>query len=332
MSVTSTTVQESSASADCRACPACAQSNFADVGSVLPGGFRRRRCRECDLVFSSPMRGAGSDWYASSWMYGLRESGSPSMEAEARIPWNFAQALAELRVNNGGRLLDVGCAEGHFLKLARQKGCDVTGLDFNPVSVGIARERVGHAAVHQYSVEELRERFPGIQFDVITLFEVLEHTSNPFEIVCSIHKLLKPEGRLFLSVPGNRRWPALFHPEVDTPPHHLTLWTEEGLKRLLDRAGFRVRNVVAKPLGAEDMGLHLKWRLHQMMKKLRPTPSRFGAVPVGKAEKAPSGDGKLEGINITRAVGMLVLTPVCWALRMNLRAGGFTLFAHCETT
>jgi 2-polyprenyl-3-methyl-5-hydroxy-6-metoxy-1,4-benzoquinol methylase len=311
-------------------CPACGSAECVDAGATRVPGYRVRRCADCQLVFSDPMKSADSAWYASSWIYGLRESSNAHAGSEGRPPWNFAQALAVLRGAAGNKLLDVGCAEGYFLKLAQKSGCEVTGLDFNPVSVEIARRVLGASTVYQYSVEELGERFPGKQFDVVTVFEVLEHMANPYQTVCSINKLLKAGGTLLLSVPGNRRWPSLFHPEVDAPPHHLTLWTEEALRGLLERAGFRVHQVRAKPLGAEDLGIHLKWRLYQLVASFR-ARHRCGAsankeIPI----IAHAGNGRARPSGIFRELGMLALTPVCWALRLNPEAGGFTLFAHCE--
>jgi SAM-dependent methyltransferase len=276
------------------------------------------------------MVGADSAWYSSSWLYGLRESHTGVAGGEYEVPWNFAQALGELQTSPRGKLLDVGCAEGYFLYLAQKAGYEITGLDFNPASLEIARKLLGVPTIHQYSVEELGDRFPGARFDVVTIFEVLEHTANPYETVRSIHKLLKPAGKLFISVPGSRRWPRFFHPEVDAPPHHLTLWTEEALKKLLERSGFRVLSVRGKPLQAEDLGFHLRLWLQGMIRKLR---SRNGnRVPRKPGISSPERQMDLgkRRLETPRKLAKAGLQPFCWALRLNPRAGGFTLFAHCE--
>jgi SAM-dependent methyltransferase len=276
------------------------------------------------------MQAADSAWYASSWIYGLRKMKGESIGQERRVPWNFAQALRRLGSGKGSKLLDVGCAEGQFLHLAARAGYEVTGLDFNPVSVEIAGKLLGASTVYPYSVEELGDRFRGTQFDVVTIFEVLEHTADPYQTVRSINKLLKLGGQLFLSVPGNQRWPKLFHPEVDAPPHHLTLWTEEALKKLLGRAGFRVLSVRAKPLGAEDLGIHLKWRLHGAVQRFRAKHREDGSAYQEISMSAHPDNGKAGRSGIFREFGVLGLSPVCRALRLNPKAGGFTLFAHCE--
>jgi SAM-dependent methyltransferase len=235
-----------------------------------------------------------------------------------------------MRPAKGAKLLDVGCAEGYFLHLARQAGHEVTGLDFNPLSLEMARRVFGIASVYQYRVEELHDRFPGTLFDVVTIFEVLEHTANPYQTVCSIQSVLRPGGQLFLSVPGSRRWPRLFHPEVDAPPHHLTLWTEEALVSLLERAEFRVHTVQAKPLEVDELSMHLKWRLHQAVRKLRPQHPSGASTDEKAIVTRKQGGHRRKDYGIIRDFARAGLRSACWALRLNPRAGGFTLFAHCD--
>jgi SAM-dependent methyltransferase len=276
------------------------------------------------------MVAADSAWYGSSWLYGLRESHTGVADGDYAVPWPYSQALNELRTASRGKLLDVGCAEGYFLYLAQEAGYEVTGLDFNPVSLEVARKLLGVSTIYQYSVEELGDRFPGTLFDVVTIFEVLEHTANPYQTVRSIHKVLKPEGKLFISVPGSRRWPRFFHPEVDAPPHHLTLWTEEALKKLLERSGFRILSVQAKPLQAEDLGFHLRLRLLGFLRRLRNRNRGGDTQEQGNSPSVRPIDLGKRRLKTTRKIAITVLQPFCWALRSNPKAGGFTLFAHCE--
>lgn len=311
-------------------CPACGCKEWVGTGSRLVPSYHVHQCRDCQLTYSDPMTPADSAWYASSWIYGLRRASGVQTGSNGRVPWNFAQALSVLPGTGGKNLLDVGCAEGYFLQLANGLGWTVTGVDFDPASIAIARKVPGVSAVYGHSVKELRDRLPGTEFDVVTMFEVLEHIADPYETLCSIHRLLRHGGKIILSVPGNRRWPALFHPQVDAPPHHLTLWTEEALGKLLQRAGFRVLNVRAKPLTADDLGIHLKWRLYHTVRRLEakrrePDPTH---EENSKSGEIPRRQGSHFGV--FRELGMLGLAPACLALRLNPKAGGFTLFAHGE--
>ena len=314
-----------------RQCPACAFASPANGGVARHSRYGLRRCLHCHLLFSEPMEAADSAWYSSSWLYGLREENTKLDGRKRGVPWNFAQALSVLRPDDGNKLLDVGCAEGHFLWLAQEAGFQVTGLDFNPHSLQIAKEVFGIPSVYQCSVEELARRFPRTTYDVVTIFEVLEHTADPFATLCSLNKILKPGGRLCLSVPGNMRWPALFHPVVDAPPHHLTLWTEEALGRLLERAGFQVGTLRRKPLNADDLGVHVKWRLQEFVRKFQ----RGDCAEVcgdSALPKAPAKPIAKDGARLFHRLGKASLAPMCWALRLNPRAGGFTLFVQGQKT
>jgi SAM-dependent methyltransferase len=314
-----------------RRCPACAFGSSANEGTARDSRYGVRRCLQCHLVFSEPMQAADSAWYSSSWLYGLREENTRLDGRKRGVPWNFAQALSVLRATDGNKLLDVGCAEGHFLWLAQEAEFSVTGLDFNPHSLQIAKEVFGIPSVYQCSVEELVRRFPHTFYDVVTIFEVLEHTADPFATLCSLNRVLKPGGRLCLSVPGFQRWPALFHPEVDTPPHHLTLWTEDALERLLERTGFKVLTVRRKPLNVDDIGVHAKWRLQEFLRKYR-RGDRAEVCGENFSSVSPARPIAMDGSRMVQRLGKAGLAPICLALSLNPRAGGFTLFVHGQKT
>lgn len=330
MGVSIATRVDSEQSATIAACPACASRDWRIARTLEKSIYTVCECRECHLVFSNPMVAANSAWYSASWLYRVRASHTRVAQNDQAIPWNFAQALGDLRTASRGKLLDVGCAEGHFLYLAQKMGFDVTGVDFNPVGLEIARALLGVSTIYPFSVEELSNRLGEPAFNVVTIFEVLEHLANPRVTVETIHGLLNPGGQLLLSVPGSRRWPALFHNEVDAPPHHLTLWTEESLQELLERAGFRVIRICKSPLRSEDLGFHLKLRLYGLLRAIR---RRVSAATVRQEADRSANSSAAPTKKIAdalRKVAMAGLAPVCKILSLNPSAGGFTLFAHCE--
>jgi SAM-dependent methyltransferase len=82
---------------------------------------------------------------------------------------------------------------------------------------------------------------PEAPFDVLALFEVLEHLPDPFAALERMREWLAPGAVLALSTPSYSGAPARLlgrkFPLV-TPPDHLELFTKRGLAHLLDRAGF----------------------------------------------------------------------------------------------
>jgi SAM-dependent methyltransferase len=116
-----------------------------------------------------------------------------------------------------GRLLDAGCASGHFLLQARQAGWSVAGVEPSETLYAKARETLGAGAEIYCSILE-NTSFAPASFDAITLWDVLEHVTEPVDFMKLCAALLKPGGRLFVNVPDldsiearvlGRRWPLL---------------------------------------------------------------------------------------------------------------------------
>jgi SAM-dependent methyltransferase len=106
--------------------------------------------------------------------------------------------LARLPVERGGRVLDAGCGSGRLLDTLTAYG-EVSGLDMNPDSVAIARDR-GHEDVHQGVVEQLP--WPDDTFDLITSLDVVEHTADDRVSMRELKRVAKPGGRLLITVPA----------------------------------------------------------------------------------------------------------------------------------
>lgn len=205
-----------------------------------------RLCGSCGLLFADPFEHPGAEWYA-------RFSSADSYEGEAS-DWRFDWFL-ERGFRAGGRLLDAGCGVGYFLERARSAGYQVAGLDPNPEAVAGANSR--GLEVFLGSLEEFAKTVPPESFDVVTLFDVLEHFDDPREMVRAAVSLLKPGGGLVVTTPNGRR-PIPFGREAfDLPPHHLTRWEPEVLEGFLKREGLRVEFADHAYLPAGEFSRHL---------------------------------------------------------------------------
>ncbi|HXX81835.1 MAG TPA: class I SAM-dependent methyltransferase [Thermodesulfovibrionales bacterium] len=136
-----------------------------------------------------------------------------------------------------GRILDIGCGRGLFLKIMRDDGWEVNGVEF---SVEPASNVYG---IPVMSGEPTSWGFPDAAFDVITMNHVLEHLLQPREMVHECRRLLKKGGLLMCAVPnflslqssmGKKVW---FHLDV---PYHIYHFSEEGLRAVLTESGFRI--------------------------------------------------------------------------------------------
>ena len=134
-----------------------------------------------------------------------------------------------------GKLLDYGCAAGYFLELAGQAGWQISGVE---LSDGMARQ-----AEHRLAIPIARTLadLPPIQFDAITLWEVIEHLPQPVAVLRQLFQRLRPGGALVLSTPNTGHWQALSEPDAwpgYRPPSHLLFFTQTTLEETLRRAGF----------------------------------------------------------------------------------------------
>lgn len=177
------------------------------------------------------------------------EEFAPAIEDESsRLRrYNRRYTLGKLRRfveksgHEGGKLLDLGCGTGNFLAHMRDRGAwDVYGLDVNRRAVSYARDRLD-IEVRGGTLKEAR--YPADFFDVVSMWNVLEHLHDPVATLREVKRILQPEGALFLSVPNSGSVDArLFGPcwvGLD-PPRHLYTFDRTTLELLLARSGFRM--------------------------------------------------------------------------------------------
>jgi SAM-dependent methyltransferase len=191
------------------------------------------RCRRCGLQFVSPRVVASAilDGYAA----GADPEYVSQMAARVRT---FARTLTHIeRLAGGrGRLLDIGTAAGAFLKAATDAGWDATGIEPNGWLADWGRKQYG-VCIHVGSIGDVPLEGP---FDVITLWDVIEHTPDPLHVLARVNTLLRPGGLLVVNYPDigswiaralGRRWPFL-------SSVHLYYFTRATIRAALERTGF----------------------------------------------------------------------------------------------
>ncbi len=296
-------------------CPVCGLPGPAPVAGEA-NGYVLRLCPQCDVTYADPMRGPGAKWYEehSDYLKFLL------LDLDV-LNWNHRQFLRDLP-RRGGRLLDVGCGSGRFLARAASLGYTVTGCDFNPVAVRTARERYGLSDVHHASLEEFRLRQPERRFDVVTAFEVLEHTDDPAGFLAQIVDLLDAGGMVAVSVPFRDRWPRFgVDSPWDLPPHHLTRWSKRAIHEALRRAGLDTVELRTGWMIGEE--LWLKYVRFGMVDRLFRKAAENGTDPHEVARFAPLASRLLRA---KRAVAKVGGAPINAVLRI-LGATGMDMYA-----
>ncbi|MGA0121830.1 MAG: class I SAM-dependent methyltransferase [Gaiellales bacterium] len=218
--------------ADPRVHYTCTSSAFGEHGRIV-------ECRSCGLVYMNPR----PHHEAVVENYGDVEDREYIEEEQGRLE-TFAESLELVRrYRRSGRLLDVGCHVGTFLTLAEAAGFEVAGVEPSRWASEIARERIA-GSVHCGAVEDAP--LPEGGYDVITLWDVIEHLPDPALDVRAIHAALRPGGvfavstmdvdALFARVAG-RRWPWYMQ-------MHLVYFSRRTLCEMLRREGFQICEVV----------------------------------------------------------------------------------------
>ncbi len=118
-------------------------------------------------------------------------------EEKADSCWRLLRERTEdlLGINN---ILDIGCGSGAFLDLAKDRGLCTAGLEIAPAAA-LAAVRKGHE-IYCNSIE--KEAFPpGCRFDLIVMWDILKHLTNPHLALVNAFELLAPGGRLFILTP-----------------------------------------------------------------------------------------------------------------------------------
>jgi SAM-dependent methyltransferase len=203
------------------------------------------RCERCDLHFINPpptgeeLIKAYPDNYESYLVHRSREF---SFIQRKSIRYGLRKRVQIVqKYKRRGRLLEIGCAEGLFLDFLRETGnWDTYGVEINWSAVQTARKQLGLNIFHG-TLEEAR--LPDRDFDVVTMWDVLEHLPNPKVTLREIHRLLKPKGILVFRLPQFDCWERkVFGPYWSgwDPPRHLAVFSIKHLNRLLEGNGFKI--------------------------------------------------------------------------------------------
>jgi 2-polyprenyl-3-methyl-5-hydroxy-6-metoxy-1,4-benzoquinol methylase len=162
---------------------------------------------------------------------------------------------------DGKSLLDFGCGSGGFLSLSKTRAASVMGLEPDK----------GWSGVHQQLgipvTRSLGELPAESRFDVISMFHVLEHISNPLPLLSDILNLLSNDGkgRLLVEVPSaNDALLTLYEnrafSEFTYWSCHLYLHTPDTLRTLMEKAGFRTLEM--RQYQRYPLANHLYWLAH----------------------------------------------------------------------
>lgn len=177
----------------------------------------------------------------------------------------------------GGRVLDVGCGNGGYLLHMSRMGFIAEGTEWTSDSAARVPQNAG-IKVHVGDLLSLP--LPGQQYDMITMWHVLEHVRQPDKVLQRIWTLLKPGGTLYLALPNAESRQAMRFREAwlhHDPPRHLFGFGVKSLSGLLHSIGFTIERVSTNSLEQNVFGHIQSWlnergyprdRLYEQLKGL----------------------------------------------------------------
>jgi len=212
-------------------------------------GFIYYRCRFCcslmvDLTLApAEVFSRYSEAYYEAAANGSTQQrrGYPSYRgAQDTLSSCFVDKLALLRQYvSSGHLLDAGAAYGFFLKAASPY-FEGVGIDVSEYAASVARKEFG-VNVQVGDIEQTG--FPAGYFDVIVLWDIIEHLICPVRSLLEVTRILKPGGYVFISTDNAANWlPRLLGSRwwALAPPLHLCHFSKKGMRIVFQRAGLEI--------------------------------------------------------------------------------------------
>jgi SAM-dependent methyltransferase len=277
-----------SAARPTRGCPACgarpqerAEVVVAGKLAIDGGPLTLVRCDRCGARFQPvvPSVDELARWYDYMAHIPANVETSPLLARRLR---RMLSAFEPVR--RSGRLLEVGCGGGLFVRTATAAGWEVWGTEVSPSCAAILRPLLGDR-LYQGTIEEAP--FPLATFDGVALIEVIEHLPDPSVYVAAIARLLRPGGRLYMTTPNaagsaahvlGTRWRAFTN-------EHLNYFDRRSLALLLDRHGFSDLRVTASNL---DLLVLATDRARRLLRAKRPAGSVGAPTSLIAPAAAPS--------------------------------------------
>ena len=225
------------------------------------GAFTIRRCKNCGLGWCDPMLTGkrAKEYYPSTTYYSYSDAGQKGffsglrtyMVLRARKPTVISSllglfisvpAIPDWRKH--GKLLDIGCGSGTTISLLKKIGWEVYGLDIDKHAIAAAQKN-GLSNVTLGGYHGLT-KYPDGFFDVIRLYEVIEHLDRPDDCIQAAYKKLKKGGELIIGTSNFdslvRRIFGTYWYNLDTP-RHTYQFTPKTLKKIISSAGFTISSV-----------------------------------------------------------------------------------------
>lgn len=183
------------------------------------------------------------------------------------MDWKWEHSIAESIIKKNDKVLEIGCASGSFLKKIKVGGAIVEGLEMN--SAALKRGLSDGLTIHSQFIEDF-SKGKDSAYDIVCSFEVMEHVTNIKSFINSSLSILRPGGKMIVSIPNNEC--LMFEGEniiLNMPPHHMGMWDINSLIKLQNYFEMKIESIHQEPLQKYHIGFANKVTEKSVETKLR---------------------------------------------------------------
>ena len=226
-------------------CEICGCNNLKNEFSKL--GFSHMKCLNCEFIFVNPKPTAKllKFYYENSISSKFFQEKIIEPTREYRLN-KIVKPRAEWLnsfFDNPGNYLDIGCSTGMLLESMKKLKWNCQGSEFSQDAIKIAKQHglnVSNADLNNTKI------FQKNSFDLITLFEVLEHVSDISDLLSNIKNLLKKEGLLIITIPNingiEYRLMKENHENI-IPPAHINYFSKKSFNIIAEKFNFKIEKI-----------------------------------------------------------------------------------------
>jgi len=262
-------------------CPLKCASPLEKTSITLPEGALYQ-CPDCGQLLSS----CTQDWYNKSMQEFNNPQGTvPQGSMDKRYDQRMSRILKNAQKGlpygiSSVTSLDVGCSSGALLEVALRCGFNAHGAEPAEQAAQTA-SAIPNAHVFKGFLHDAK--YSDNHFDIITLFEVIEHLTDPVDLISEITRILKPGGILLIGTGNADSWTVQIQSEkweyFDIAGHggHISFFTPKSMRKLAKLCKLDVKEVSTKRvnLGERKNVSFLFYQLNRVVRELFSLPARW---------------------------------------------------------
>lgn len=234
-------------------CPVCNQTKFSPFLSctdytATKEVFELQQCDACNFIFTNPrpnLAVVGKYYNVENYIShsGTKKGFINTLYHYARL-YTLSKKKKQInKLSPKGKLLDIGCGTGNFLAYMNNDGWEILGVEPDDTTRNEANQICNGKVYAEEKLNELEKQ----QFDVITMWHVLEHVYDLETRVKQLKSLLKPNGVLLIAVPNCSSYDAQHYGKywgAYDVPRHLYHFKPNNIKQLFEKQSFVVEKVL----------------------------------------------------------------------------------------